>query len=527
MPRLVPARFLAALRPDDSVPFDLPSSVGRETRRRVRVAALLGALAYGTFLALLLGPLTAVTRLERSIDVAHDVAGLAISVLLLGVAIARPIPDRLAIRIALAAQLLLVALISVAVTWAGFLRTGHVSTLTWVVPIIILFPLLVPAAPRTTLLVSVLCGLTVPGSLWLLAARGSIAVAPSDYWRAFSTAGVAVAIATIAARAVRGAHQQVAAARTVGSYELEERLELGGMGEVWKARHLLLARPAAVKLILPETLQGPMEERDAVVKRFLREAQVTASLRSPHTVELFDFGVAADGTFYYAMELLEGMNLEHFVYRFGALEPRRAVHWLQQACHSLGEAHARALVHRDIKPGNLFICRYGRDADFVKVLDFGLTRGAAAPGATLTTPGTQMGTPGYMPPEQVYGLPIDQRTDLYALGCVGYWLLAGEKPFESDNAGELLRQHAQAAPPPLSSKARQAVPAAIEAVVMACLSKDPERRPQSADQLCEALDAAVDGNAWSAGEADRWWEENLTRGPGRSEFATEPAARKE
>jgi len=143
------------------------------------------------------------------------------------------------------------------------------------------------------------------------------------------------------------------------------------------------------------------------------------------------------------------------------------------------------------------------------VLDFGLTRAASStPGAALTTPGTQMGTPGYMPPEQVYGLPTDQRTDLYALGCVGYWLLAGQKPFESDNAGELLRQHAQATPPPLSSRARQAVPAPLEAVVMACLSKDPDRRPQSADQLCEALDAAADGNAWSAGEADRWWEEH-------------------
>jgi serine/threonine-protein kinase len=167
-------------------------------------------------------------------------------------------------------------------------------------------------------------------------------------------------------------------------------------------------------------------------------------------------------------------------------------------------------VHRDIKPANLFTCRYGRDADFVKVLDFGLTRAVAGPhDATLTTRGTRMGTPGYMSPEQVYGLGSDQRTDLYALGCVGYWLLAGEKPFESENAGELLRQHAQAIPPPLSSKARQAVPARIEAVVMACLSKDPDQRPQSADQLSEALEAAVDGNVWSAGEADRWWGENL------------------
>jgi tRNA A-37 threonylcarbamoyl transferase component Bud32 len=511
LPRLVPARFLAALRPDESVPFELPSAVTRESRRRVQVAALLGSLGYGIFLTLLLSLTVEGSPLRRSIDVSHDVTGLVTCLLLLVVAMARPIPDRHVLRIALVVQVVLSAMISIAVTWSDYLRTGHGSSLTWVVPIIILFPLLVPVAPRTTLWVSILCALTIPGGLWLLAARGAIEASASDYWHAFSNGGVAVTIATVAARTVRSAHQQAAAARTVGSYELLERLGLGGMGEVWKARHLFLARPAAVKLILPESLQGPMEERDAVVKRFMREAQVTASLRSPHTVELFDFGVAADGTFYYAMELLEGMNLEQFVYQFGAIEPRRAVHWLVQACHSIGEAHARGLVHRDIKPGNLFICRYGRDADFVKVLDFGLTRAAASSrDATLTTPGAKLGTPGYMPPEQVYGLEIDQRTDLYALGCVGYWLLAGEKPFESEHAGELLRLHAQAIPPPLSSKARQAIPARIEAALMACLSKDPDQRPQSADQLCEALDAAADGSPWSAREADKWWAENMS-----------------
>ncbi len=434
MPRLVPARLLAALRPDESVPFELPGAVTRESRRRVCIAALLGTLGYGTFLTLVLSQPIDVSRLQRQIDVSHDVLGLGVCLLLLAVALVPPIPDRLVIRIALAAQVLLAALISVAVTWAGFIRTGHVATLTWVVPVVILFPLLVPVTPRTTLLVSILCVLTMPGSLWLLASRGAIEAGASDYWHALSTGAVAVAIATIAARAVHGARQQVAAARTVGSYELLERLGTGGMGEVWKARHLMLARDAAVKLILPERLQGPMEERDAVVKRFLREAQVTAGLRSPHTVELYDFGIAADATFYYAMELLEGTNLEHFIYRFGAIDPRRAVHWLQQACHSLGEAHARGLVHRDIKPSNLYICRYGRDVDFVKVLDFGLTRPAAPTSdASLTSAGIHMGTPGYMPPEQVFGLTIDQRTDLYALGCVGYWLIAGQKPFESES----------------------------------------------------------------------------------------------
>ena len=510
MPRLVPARLLAALRPDATAPFELPSAVTRESRRRLRVAALLGTLGYATFLTFALSRLIDAGPLQRSIDLTHDVLGLGICLGLVAVASARPIPDLLVLRLALVAQVLLAALISVAVTWAAFIRTGHVSALTWVVPMVILFPLLVPVVPRTTLVVSALCVLTLPGSLWLLASRGAIEVNASDYWHAFSTGGVAVAIATVAARTVHGARQQVAAARTVGSYELLERLGAGGMGEVWKARHLLLARPAAVKMILAETLQGPLEERDTVVRRFLREAQVTASLRSPHTVELFDFGVGADGGFYYAMELLEGMNLEHFIYQFGALEPRRAVHWLAQACHSLGEAHSRGLVHRDIKPANLFICRSGRDVDVVKVLDFGLTRAAASSqDPALSAPGTMMGTPSYMAPEQIYGLALDARTDLYALGCVGYWLLAGKKPFESKQVGELLRQHAQAIPPPLSSQAPRAIPPRIEAAVMACLSKDPEQRPPSADRLCEALEAGLDGNAWSASEAQEWWGAHL------------------
>src|SRR5439155_22650430 len=144
-------------------------------------------------------------------------------------------------------------------------------------------------------------------------------------------------------------------------------------------------------------LRGRMEQRGNVIRRFTEEAQVNANLRSPHTVELFDFGATADETLYYAMELLDGMNLEHFVYRFGPIDPRRAVHWLLQACHSLGEAHARGLVHRDIKPGNLSVCRFGREVDFIKILDFGLTKTTASAGdVAATAPGVQMGTPGYM-----------------------------------------------------------------------------------------------------------------------------------
>jgi serine/threonine-protein kinase len=403
----------------------------------------------------------------------------------------------------------LCAAISVHAPWTAYLRTGHLPTLTWLVPVIILFPLLVPEPPRTMLWVSSLGAVMAPIGLLLLGARGAIEVRPADFWGGTLTVAVAVGIAAMASRAVYGARRADVALRTVGSYELLERLGKGGMGEVWKARHLFLARPAAVKLILADRLQGPREEREVAIERFTREARVTASLRSPHTVELFDFGASTDGSLYYAMELLDGMNAEHFVYRFGPLEPRRVVSWLVQVCHSLGEAHERQLVHRDIKPANLFVCRYGRDVDFVKVLDFGLTKPVETPlEPSLTAPGFRMGTPSYMAPEQIFGLEAEPRTDLYALGCVGYWLIAGVKPFEAESPAELLRQHAQTPAPPLSSKAPGPVPRRLEALIMSCLAKDPADRPADADRLGLALEESLESECWTAADAREWWERN-------------------
>ena len=509
MQRLIPARFLAALRPEESAPIELPSDVVREFRRRVRVGAAIGTLAYGVFLAVERVRLLGGSRLERSVDQVHDLLGIALCGSLWIVASLPRVRDRSVLGLALAAEVALCALISVAVPWAAYDRTAHLPSLTWVVPIIVLFPLLVPAPPSLTLGVSVVCGSLMPLGPWLLDRLGVVDARASDLWGTGLAGAVGVGIATVASRTVYGAGRQAAALRAVGSYELLEPIGQGGMGQVWRARHLLLARPAAVKLILPERLQGPTEERDAAVKRFTREAQVTASLRSPHTVALFDFGVSSDGALYYAMELLDGLNAEHFVYQFGPLEPRRVVSWLRQACHSLGEAHARGLVHRDIKPANLYVCRRGRDVDVVKILDFGLTRPALParePG--LTSPGVVLGTPGYMAPEQVFGLAADARADLYALGCVAYWLLAGAKPFESNDPGDLLRQHVQAAPPPLADKA-PAVPPRLDALVMACLAKNPSQRPADADRMCLELDACDGGARWTQADAREWWERNL------------------
>jgi serine/threonine-protein kinase len=510
--QLVPAGVLASLQREAQGRLELPGEMLHQARRRVRVAAACGAVAYAAFLLFGISPLAETSAFERQMNLTTNLIGLCLCASVLLVALAPPIKDAAVLSMALIAQVLLCGVISVEAPWVVFERTGDVPALTWVVPVIILFPLLVPAKPALALVASLAAAAATPLGMWFLETRHLIDVGAASYWRASVANGVAVVIAMVGSHTIHGAGMQVAAARRVGSYELEQPLGKGGMGEVWRARHAFLARPAAVKLILPEALQGPSERQDAVVERFRREAQATASLRSPHTVDLYDFGVSADGTLYYAMELLEGINLEHFVYTFGPIEARRAVHWLRQICHSLGEAHARGFVHRDIKPGNLFLCRYGRDVDFVKVLDFGLVKPAAVAAETgLTAPGARLGTAAYMAPELVFGIEADARTDVYAVGCVGYWLLTGKRPFEGESDGEVLRQHAQAPPPALSANAAHPVPERLEALLAACLAKDPHQRPASADVLCAALEKCLDGDAWTVPEGQTWWAENQHR----------------
>ena len=210
----------------------------------------------------------------------------------------------------------------------------------------------------------------------------------------------------------------------LGHYRLMEKIGEGGMGEVWRARHQLLARPCAIKLIRTELLD--QSRREAATERFRLEARSIARLSSPNTVRLYDFGVSETGSFYFVMELLSGMDLSSLVQRFGPLPPERAVHVLRQACRSLGEAHAAGLLHRDIKPHNLYLCRLGLDFDVVKVLDFGLVKSLSEGAAELTAEGALTGTPAYMPPERVIGAAVDERSDIYSLGCVAYWMLTGQ-----------------------------------------------------------------------------------------------------
>ena len=291
----------------------------------------------------------------------------------------------------------------------------------------------------------------------------------------------------------------------VGSYRLIERLGSGGMGEVWLARHQLLARPAAVKLVRGAAL-GVEDDGPSLRQRFSREAQTTAELQSPHTVQLFDFGMTDTGSFYYVMERLRGMDLQRMIERYGPVPSERAVFLLKQACLSLTEAHALGLVHRDIKPANLFVCLLGSEYDFLKVLDFGVVSRPHDPMARITAAGLVLGTPAFLAPELVAGHEsFDGRADIYALGCVAFWLLTGRPPFQGADALSVLRHHASTAPHPPSSVSEEPIPADVDALVLDCLAKDPARRPGGADALFERLDALSVGNLWDQRRARTWW----------------------
>jgi serine/threonine-protein kinase len=299
----------------------------------------------------------------------------------------------------------------------------------------------------------------------------------------------------------------------MGSYRLVELLGHGGMGEVWRAQHRLLARSAAIKLVRPEVLGASSEaEVKLALRRFEREAQATAALSSPHTIRLFDFGVTNEGAFYYVMELLAGRDLQSLVAEFGPLPAERVVFLLRQVCHSLADAHARGMVHRDIKPANIYVCRMGLDYDFVKVLDFGLVkfRNADASQTLISGDHPTSGTPAYMAPEIILGAAdVDRRADVYALGCVAYYLLTGHLVFEGDTPMKVLIQHIQSVPVPPSQRTELPIPRELDDLVLACLEKDPNKRPQDAAKLYQMACGCNACDRWTSDVAIAWWEQHL------------------
>ena len=316
-----------------------------------------------------------------------------------------------------------------------------------------------------------------------------------------SWCAVAVAIATLASRVIFGLARRVREATELGQYTLEEKLGEGGMGVVYRARHAMLRRPTAIKLLHADA-------GGQALARFEREVQLTSSLTHPNTIAVYDYGRTPDGVFYYAMEYLDGINLEDLVVHDGPQPPARVVHLLKQAAGALAEAHRVRLIHRDIKPANLMLCARGDIPDFVKVLDFGLVkdfdRGADP---DVSVEGALVGTPLYLSPEAIVGAEaLDARADLYALGAVAYFLLAGKPPFEGKSLLEICSKHVLLKPPPLSPRS-DGSPSSLEALVLRCLAKTPAERPASAAELIEHLGRCDDVAPWTDADARLWWTE--------------------
>jgi serine/threonine protein kinase len=395
---------------------------------------------------------------------------------------------------------------------AGRLPQG--PTVSWIAVLILVFSMIAPAKPLPMLVASLVAATMDPLMMWLAYWRGLPALPPLTALLHYFPNYTCALVALVPSHMFQRFGRRLREAQELGSYQLVELLGQGGMGEVWRAQHRLLARDAAIKLVRPEVL-GAGSDADArlVLRRFEREARATAALTSPHTIRVFDFGATNDGNFYYVMELLSGRDLESFVRDFGPVPAPRAIFLLRQACHSLADAHARGLVHRDIKPANIYLCRMGLEFDFVKVLDFGLVKDRRrSPGQqTLATfDHHTTGTPAYMAPEIILGeTDVDRRADVYALGCVAYYLLTGQLVFEAETPMKMLMQHVQAIPVPPSQRTELPIPPEMDAIVLACLQKDPDKRPQNAEELLKLAWGCKTCDTWSNDLATLWWQRHL------------------
>lgn len=407
------------------------------------------------------------------------------------------------------------------------MRPGQVS---WIVVVILLSAMIMPSTPRKMMVAALVSASMGPLGMWFAHLRGvpvpSLLNTFVLYLPNYTCAIAAVLPSILFQRISRRLRE----ARELGSYQLIEQLGQGGMGEVWRARHRLLARPAAIKLVRPAVLgAGTDEQAKLLLRRFEREAQATAQLSSAHSIRLFDFGATDDGSFYYVMELLTGRDLESLVREFGPIPADRAMFLLRQVCHSLAEAHERGLIHRDVKPANIYVCRMGLDYDFVKVLDFGLvkfqdTADARETQTLMTAADTTIGTPAYMAPEIILGHgAVDRRADVYGIGCVAYYMLTGQLVFQGSTPMQTLVDHVHTPPVPPSQRTELRIPPDLEAIVLACLEKDPEKRPQDAIRLQRLLQDCGSCNAWSSARAQAWWRAHLPDLAGPLAIADEPS----
>jgi len=483
---------------------------------RVRLSWVAGAAVVATVLiavvARFLQPEVAEAQNHPAVRLA--LAGtVAASLALIAAELSRRVRAVTVLRAGLVYEVLIAAAIAVvenAMPWeSGAVVRGTSAITVWLTA----FALLVPAPPVTACLFSLAAAAMGPVVHFALTPLlGFPPVAVNRLLIYYLPPALMAIAAVLINRRVLELEFAASRVREMGSYELEEKLAQGGMGEVWRARHRLLKRESAVKVIRREMLLAQTgRDSEMLLKRFEQEARAISSLRSPHTVELYDFGMTEDGGLYYAMELLDGLDLERLVKRFGPQPASRVVYILQQACLSLEEAHRRQMVHRDIKPTNLFLCRLGVAYDFCKLLDFGLVKRFMPEESELVTAaGGTAGTPAFMAPEIATGVQeLDGRVDLYGLGCVAYWLLTGQLVFNESNPVAMALAHVQKEPVPPSRLTEIEVPEALERLVLRCLAKDPAERPGSAAELGRLLSACPGAGTWTVERAEEWWRTNL------------------
>ncbi|MEO5768308.1 MAG: serine/threonine-protein kinase [Polyangia bacterium] len=389
-----------------------------------------------------------------------------------------------------------------------FLMLGDLGTISGVFENLIGFicillwrALIVPSTVKRTLVCGILmCGPTILGVAWGThrfdhqTLSWITMMGFSINWSA-----IALIFSGVASAVLYGLRRDVRDARKLGQYTLGEKLGEGGMGVVYRASHAMLRRPTAIKFLT--------DRSDASLARFEQEVQLLAGLNHPNIVTVHDYGRTADGAFYYAMELLDGLDLEKLVAVDGPQSPERVIHIVRQAARGLVEAHDAGLVHRDIKPANVFVCRRWGEADAVKVLDFGLAKNNAGPPTSLTGHNVVLGTPLYISPEALKGADlVDARSDIYSLGAVAYYALTGEPVFTGGSALEVCANHLHSAPVVPSERLGRAVPADLEGVVLRCLAKSPVDRYATAAELERGLAACAAADTWSADRARAWWK---------------------
>jgi eukaryotic-like serine/threonine-protein kinase len=482
---------------------DLQDRVGRFVRTTFVISGVMLVASISMDIALGIG-LGGLSRPSRSVHLAAQV------LLLLGWLLCRGKTRALALIHVLDAGLTIVVCTGWAVLGLGIPKTEAVefSIMLATTYTLIARSVIVPSSFARTAWISAVS--VVPTAVFFLT-RGMAFVpnAAPDRVRTFLAFSmlwllVAVFVAALNSRQLYGLRQQIREVRKLGQYTLEQKLGEGGMGVVYRATHAMLRRPAAIKLLLPN------RTGEKNLARFEREVQLTSRLAHPNTISIFDYGRTADGVFYYVMEYLDGFDLQRLVDSEGALGPTRVIRILAQASGALGEAHALGLVHRDVKPANIILTQRVDELDVVKVVDFGLVRTVQGSSGDvgLTDVNTITGTPMYMAPEAITDPDsVDAQSDLYALGVVGYLLLTGKPLFEADSVVAICSQHLLAEPVPPSVRLGRAVPADLEALILACLEKPRARRPASAQALRAALLACNDAPKDDSAELERWWRE--------------------